>query len=199
VTSFAPVKGLDHAGLVALVAWAIRAALARAQLKGLPEDELVSEALHAIHGALRTHAGGTTISAHVRRRVRGALLDVTRREMRRRERELLLDDTEEAQGAAVKGEGEDEDTQARALGVEAQLLGSPEESLLRREARAALDREVSRLSRDDQRLYALRHQEGLTWEEIAAQTGMPSRTGRSHDKRIRARLTAALRAFEGEG
>jgi len=189
------VKALDHATLAALVAWAIRAAMARAQAKGLAEDELVSEALHAIHGALRTHAGGTTLSDPIRRRVRGALLDAARREKRRRTREVLFDDIEEAQRPAV----EDDDTLARALGVEALVLGSPEESLLRREAHAALDREVEKLPRADLRLYELRHREGLTWNEISAETGIPGSTARLSDTRIRDRLTAALRAYGDAG
>jgi RNA polymerase sigma factor (sigma-70 family) len=190
------VKALDRAGLAALVAWAIRAAMARAEAKGLAEDEVVSEALHAIHGALRTHAGGTTLSDHVRRRVRGALLDATKKETRLRNREVLFDDLEEAQGRA--GE-EDDETLGRALGVEAQVLGSPEESLLRREAQAALDREVAKLSRAERRLYELRHREGRTWNEIAVETGIPVSTARLSDTRIRDRLMAALCAYRDAG
>ena len=100
-----------------------------------------------------------------------------------------------AQGRAV----DDDETLPRALGVEAQVLGSPEESLLRREAHAALDREVEKLSRDDRRLYELRHREGLTWPEISAATGIPESTARLHDKGIRDHLTAALRAYRDEG
>lgn len=188
-------KALDRAGLAALVAWGIRAAMARAQAKGLAEDEVVSEALHAIHGALRTHAGGTTLSDHIRRRVRGALLDATKKETRLRKREVLLDDLEEAQRRAV----DDDDTLACALGVEAHVLSSPEESLLRREAHAALDREVQKLPRADLRLYELRHREGLTWNEISAETGIPVSTARLSDTRIRDRLTAALRAYGDAG
>jgi RNA polymerase sigma factor (sigma-70 family) len=184
--------GLDSAGLAALVAWAIRAALARAQTKGLAENDVVSDALHGIHRALCTHAGGTTVSAHIRHRVLGALLTATRKQKQLREREVLLDDLEDAQAL-------DDDRIPRALGVEAQVLGSPEESLLRHEAQAALDREVEKLSRDDRRLYELRHREGLTWPEISAATGIPESTLRLHDTRIRARLTAALRAYREDG
>ena len=186
------VKALDRGKLVALVAWAIRSAMAWAQANGLHEGEVVSEVLHAIDGALRTHAGGTTVSDHVRRRVRGALLDATEKEHRRRDREVFLDDL------AASDAEHDEDGPAWAAGVEGKLVGSPEESLLRREAQGVLDREVERLPRADRRLYELRHRRGLTWDEICAETGIPVRTLGQHDKRIRDHLTAVLRAYQDE-
>ena len=191
MTSAAPATALDDAALKALVAWAVRTAMAHADATGLPADEIESEAVHAIQAALRTHAGGTTLSDHVRRRVRGALLDASKKEKRRRKREVLFDDLEEAQGPAAP---EGDDTLARALGVEAEVLGSPLESLLRRERQAALDREVERFPPAERRLYTLRHREGLTWNEITAETGIPGRTARLSDKRIRDHLTAVLRA-----
>jgi RNA polymerase sigma factor (sigma-70 family) len=195
VTTPAPVKALDAAALAALVAWAVRTAMARAEVRGVHVDEVVSEALHGIHRALRTYAGGTTPSDHVRRRVRGAILDATRREKRIQSREVLLDDLEEARPPAV----EDDDTLPRAVGVEARVVGSPEASLLGREERALLDLEVTRLPRDDRHLYELRHREGLTWDEISVRTGLPARTARLHDKRIRDHLAEALRAYLDEG
>ena len=108
----------------------------------------------------------------------------------------MLDDLEDAPTLAAS---DDDAVVARALGVEAQVLGSPLESLLRREQRAALDREVDQLPPGDRRLYVLRHREGLTWDEIAAETGIPDRTARLYDKRIRDRLTAALRDPAGDG
>ena len=195
MSSLAAVEALDREELAALVAWAVRSAMAWAEAKGLPEGDVVDEALHAIEGALRTHAGGTTLSDHVRRRVRGALLDATERETRRRGREVFLDDL----AGAAEAEEDDDEAPAWAAGARGQLVGSPEQSLLRREAQAALDREVERLPPADRRLYALRYRQGLTWNEIVAETSVPVRTLGLRDQRIRARLTAALRAYRDEG
>jgi DNA-directed RNA polymerase specialized sigma24 family protein len=119
------------------------------------------------------------------------LLDATRKEKRRRRREVLLGDLEEAQRQPIEDHDE---ALARATGVEAFAVGLPEEDVLRAEMQAALDEEVQRLPSADRRLYARRHRVEATWDEIAAEMGIPARTARYHDKRIRERLTAAMHA-----
>jgi DNA-directed RNA polymerase specialized sigma24 family protein len=183
--------------LAALVAWAIRAAKARAHVKGLPADGAEDAALQAVFAALRTHdPAGAPLAAHVRRRVRGALLDLARAVERRGGREVLLDDLEEPIGPGIE---HDEEGLGRVAGVEAPIVGSPEASLLRREQQTALDREVDKLPRADRHLYVLRHRKGLAWDAIAAATGLAARTARLHDKRIRDHLTATLRARDEAG
>jgi RNA polymerase sigma factor (sigma-70 family) len=186
------VKGVDGTALAVLVGWAIRLAMAFAQTTGLPEDELEGEALYAIDAALRTHRErGATVSEHVRRRVKGALLDTARKHGKHRQHEVLLDDTEAAERLAVE---DDDEALTTALGVGAQVMASPEESLLHRERQALLDQAVERLPPADCRLYVLRHREERTWDGISAELGIPDRTARDHDKRIRGHLTAVLRA-----
>jgi RNA polymerase sigma factor (sigma-70 family) len=186
------VTALDLAKLDALVGWAVRMAMVWAQTTGLPEDELEGEALYAIDAALRTHhVRGVTVSEHVRRRVKGALLDTARKAQKHRQHEVLLDDLEEAERQTIE---DDDEALMTALGVGAQVMASPEESLLRRERQAARDQEVDRLPPADRRLYVLRHREERTWDEISAETGIPGRTARDHDKKIRDHLTGVLRA-----
>jgi RNA polymerase sigma factor (sigma-70 family) len=170
------------------VDWALQAATTWAHARGLPEDEVVDEALHAVAGAVRTHDGRTTLSEHIRRRVRGALLDATKVEQRRRMREVFLDDLED-----------DEATLSRTPGMDALVVGSPEESLLRHEAQAALGRAVEQLPPFEKRLYELRHREGLTWDEITAETGIPGRTARWYDRKIRDHLAEVLRTLDEDG
>jgi DNA-directed RNA polymerase specialized sigma24 family protein len=183
--------------LLLLVRWAVTVATARARIAGLDEDELVSTALQAVHRTLQEPAEGTASAGdRVRGRVWSALHEAGRKEHKRRRREVLADDF-------VAGLGpvgiDDDEALARACGVEAMALGSPEESLLRREARAHLDLEVTRLAPSDQRLYLLRRRQERTWDEISAQTGIPARTLRAADKRICDGLAAALWALEEEG
>jgi RNA polymerase sigma factor (sigma-70 family) len=192
MTSLAEAKPLGDDEVTALVTWAIEAAVAWAEETGMPEDEITSEVINALHRALRRHeAGGTTVSDYVRRRVDGALLDASRKEKRRRRREVFLGDLEEARGQPVE---DHDDALARATGVEGFAVGSPEAGVLRDEMQAALDGEVERLPRGDRLLYVLRYREELTWDDISARTGIPRSTAQLHDKLIRERLTAALRA-----
>jgi RNA polymerase sigma factor (sigma-70 family) len=187
------VKPLGPAELAALVTWAIQLATAWAEETGTPADEVEGEVVDAMERALLRHdPSGTTVSDYVRRRVRGALIDATRKEKRRRKHEVLLADLEETAPPTIE---DDDEALARALGVEGAVLGSPEEALLRAEEQAAIDREVERMPRADRGQYVMFHREGLTWDEISEQTGIPARTLRFHDKRIRDRLAAALRAF----
>jgi len=166
VKSPAALAPAERAELTSLVRWAIRAAVAVAEAQGLPEEELVSAALHAVEGGKRTHDPALgPLGPHVRRRVRGELSDASRSIRRRRSREVLFDDVE----ALAPGLEDDEITLSRALGVEALVMESPEESLLLREKQGALAREVDKLPAADKRLYTLRHREGRTWEEIHAE------------------------------
>jgi RNA polymerase sigma factor (sigma-70 family) len=194
VTAVVQLTPAEREELSLLVAWAMRAALARARVTGLPEEDLESAALSAVESAWRradTELGKR--ASHVYRRVQGALLDMGRTLRRRRGREVLLDDLEEAVGPGIE---DDDIALPRAAGVDALIVGSPEESLLWRERQSALDREVAKLSAARRRVYVLRHREGLTWPEIQAETGLPERTLQDHDKKIRDHLTAALRAWE---
>jgi RNA polymerase sigma factor (sigma-70 family) len=192
MTLAAGVEALGRAELAALVTWAVQRAIAWAEATGTPQDDVTSEALHAIHLALRGHdAGGTTASAYIRRRVEGALLDATRTEKRRRRREVLLCDLGEAQSQPIE---DDDEVLARAVGVEGFAVGLPDEDVLKAEMRAALHEELERLPSADRRLYARRHRDEATWEEIAAEMGVAVHIARYHDKRIRERLTAAMRA-----
>lgn len=186
-----------RAELTALVGWALLAAKARARLTGLAVDEAESAALRAVEGALRNHdASGAPLEAYVRLCVRWVLLDLGRSARRRGTHEVLLEDLEEPLQPGIENDGEG---LARTAGIEARLVGSPEESLLQREEQAALDHAVDGLARADGRLYELRHREGLTWDAIATTLGIPARTLRLHDKRIRAHLAAVLRASDGGG
>src|SRR5262249_22969271 len=158
---------------------------------GTPEDDVVSEAIEALYRALRRYEpGGTTVSDYVRQRVEGSFVDATRKVTRRKKREVLLADVEEAHRQPIE---DDDEALSRATGVEGQVLGSADAVLLQREAQAALDLEVERMPRGDRRLYVQRYREELTWDEISARMGIPSSTLRYHDKRIRDRLTAAMR------
>jgi len=195
VTLPAALSAVARAELCAQITWAIRAAAAVAEAYGLLEQDVVSAALYAVEGAMRTHdpARGP-LGPHVRRRVRGELYDAARTLGRRKRREVLLDDMEEAAAPGV----EDDDLRlSRAFGVEALVVESPEEGLLLREKQEALAREVEKLPVPSRRLYVLRHHEGLTWAEIEVETGLPERTARDHDKKIRDRLAAALRPRDG--
>jgi RNA polymerase sigma factor (sigma-70 family) len=188
--------------LEALVAWAKGAALAWARVKQLPEHELVSAALRAVCGAVRTHGAprveGAKIAplgAHVRLRVRYELLDAAKGEVKRHDREPLLDDLAPALPPDVE---DDALALARLAGVEDLIAGSPEEILLAREVRAVRDRAVARLSPDDRRLYDLRFRRGLGWEEVATKLGIKSRAAQYRAEEIRAKLTEALRAYRDD-
>ncbi len=194
MTSRAPTNAPPGEALEALVTWAVRAARARAATTGLSEGELVDAALHALLGALRTHdaAEGAPLAAHVRRRVRGELLDAAKIERQRHDREPLLDDLAQALPAGVE---EDEIALSRAAGAEALVMGSPETSLLAREARVAFEREVLLLQPDERRFYELYFRRGLGKRRVAAELGISERTVVNRAAAIRARLTAALRAY----
>jgi RNA polymerase sigma factor (sigma-70 family) len=191
--------------LFPLVRWATKVALAWAR-RGLDEDELIRTALFAFYRALQRRgdeavltvdARGVPVDEIVRRAIFGALHEESRRQRKRRRREVLVDDLVAGQGPVGI---DDDELLARASGVEALALGAPSplDSLLRSEAQAHLDAEVARLSPADQRLYDLRHRQELTWDEISARTGVPDSTVRLHAQRTRDRLAAALWALETE-
>jgi RNA polymerase sigma factor (sigma-70 family) len=192
MTSPPDAKPLGPAELDALVRWAVRASSAWADATGLPADEVEWEVTGAICRALSRHdSEGTTVSAYVRQRVGGALLDTSKKQKRRGKHLVLFDDLEEARGQPFE---DDDEALGRALGVEALAVGCPEAALLQKEAQAALDEELDKLPGRDKRLYTLRNRERLTWKEVSAKTGIPARTAQWHDHRILERLTAALSA-----
>jgi RNA polymerase sigma factor for flagellar operon FliA len=73
-----------------------------------------------------------------------------------------------------------------------ELRGGPDVQLITREAHTALRQEVERLPPEDRRLVELRYWEGLTWDRIAAELGVPKRTLQYGDARIRALLRERL-------
>jgi DNA-directed RNA polymerase specialized sigma24 family protein len=165
-------------------------------MKSLPPDELVSAALHAVHGAIRTHdATRAPLAAHVRRRVRGELLDAAAAEILRNERAPVLDDLELPLPPGVE---DDELALTRVAGIEDLIAGSPEEILLAHEARAMRDREVAKLPRDDRRLYDLRFRRCVGWNEVAAKLGITPRAAQYRAEEIRTKLTAAMRAYRDD-
>jgi RNA polymerase sigma factor (sigma-70 family) len=174
--------------------------MARAQIRCLDEGDLVSQAIFVVYRALREYPEGTAhseeVSVRVQRRVWQALDDAGKKERKRRKREPLLDDLMEEERPVDVG---DDEALARAAGVGGLVLASPEDSVLQHEPQAHLDREVERLAPAERHLYVLRHRQGLTWDDISSETRTPARTLRWQDRRIRDRLTAALRALDGEG
>jgi RNA polymerase sigma factor (sigma-70 family) len=177
--------------LAELLGWAIRAATVRARQRALPEHALIDGAVAAVSAAVRTHDGTLgELGAHVRARVRWELLDAARAEQERWAREPLLEDMEGLGREAM----EDDTLLLQRSGLESQVVGSAEDSLLQHERRTLRDRAVDGLEPGDRRLYTLRHREGRGWDEIAAALGMSRRTAQYHDARIRAHLTKVLRA-----
>jgi RNA polymerase sigma factor (sigma-70 family) len=180
----------ERAEIEALVAWAIRSALARARVKGLPEQDMVSAALFAVVSALGTFKDAKgKLGPHVRRRVRFELIDAAKIANTRHENEVFLDDLE---GAFQPGMDDDDAGLARGAGIDALVFCSPEESLLIKESHTAFHREVARLPRDLRQLYQVRYREGLGWRQVAARLGIPEHTARYQDGKLRALLTDAL-------
>jgi DNA-directed RNA polymerase specialized sigma24 family protein len=124
--------------------------------------------------------------------VRGELLDAVKIERKRHAREPLLDDLAQALGEGVE---DDEIALSRVAGVEATVVGSPEASLLAREARVAFEREVLRLEPVEREFYELYFRRGLGKRRVAAELGVVERTVVNRAAAIRAQLTAALRGY----
>jgi RNA polymerase sigma factor (sigma-70 family) len=77
-------------------------------------------------------------------------------------------------------------------GQEHRLQG--EAGVLQREAYAELEEALSQLAPQDRRLIQLRYWDELPWEEVAGRLGIPKRTAKDHDLKIRRHLGAALAA-----
>ena len=67
-----------------------------------------------------------------------------------------------------------------------------EAGLLEREAHAELKQAIARLPPEDRRLIQLRYWDELPWEEVAEHLGLPERTAKDHEQKIRRKLRAAL-------
>jgi RNA polymerase sigma factor (sigma-70 family) len=72
-----------------------------------------------------------------------------------------------------------------------------EARLLRQEASEQLHEAVERLPPEDRRLVELRYFQGLEWKQVALELGLPERTVKDHDLKIRRRLRAHLEGRSG--
>jgi RNA polymerase sigma factor (sigma-70 family) len=124
--------------------------------------------------------------------VHGELTDSVKIERLHHQREPLLDDLAQALPPGVE---DDDLALARAAGVDAMVLDSPETSLLAREAQAVFDREVARMPPDERQFYELYFRRGLGKKKVAAELGISERTVSNRAAAIRARLTAALHGY----
>lgn len=194
----------DRAELAKLVRWAIRIALVLARMHGQwhRREALISDALYALHGALRTFDESKgKLLPFLRIRITGELRDTIKRERRRAAWEVALDD---ADGALPAGTEDDPAALSFAAGVEAfvacctaaELHASAEEQYLRREAVTVLHQELEKLSPDARRQLYLRYWQRLTWDDVAAALGISERTARDHDATFRKALKSALLARE---
>jgi RNA polymerase sigma factor (sigma-70 family) len=191
--------------LPGLVRWAIRIALVFAGVYRLGhlQDDLVSDALYALHGALRSYdATKGRLKPFLRIRIVGELCDSVKDARQRAAWEVALEDLPEGLPDGSDGEPA---ALAAAAGVEGFVLGcvavdlraGPEAHYLRQEVFAGLRSEIAKLPDEAQRQLDLRYWQHLTWVDLAAVMGIPDRTARDHDHKIRAALRAALLAHEG--
>jgi RNA polymerase sigma factor (sigma-70 family) len=182
--------------LEALVDMAMGMAEAWAWKVGQPQraDELTGSACRALADAVRTHtdAGGASLKTHARRRILGELLDATKAERKRLGRETLLDDLA---GELPPGVEDDPDALDRAAGVDA-LVFDPEGALLQEEKKAALRREVAALPKKLRRHVELHWWQDRGWDDVSKALGIPVRTLKDHDKKIRALLKVKLREYD---
>jgi RNA polymerase sigma factor (sigma-70 family) len=148
---------------------------------------MVSAALYAVEGGWRTfrEGEGPTRAQHVKRRVRGELIDAVKAQEGLREREPLLLDAAE----------EDDDRALRAS-VADTILASPFDQVLQRERIGAVDRAVARLSPVERRVYALRFREGRPWKEVASTLHLSERMAELHGQHVRDKLAAALSGWD---
>ena len=78
-------------------------------------------------------------------------------------------------------------------------IGNPEESTEWQDAREVIQREVSRLPPQQRLVLVMRHQEDLSYEEIAATTGLPLGTVKTYLFRARQQLRSKLVGVYGWG
>lgn len=69
-----------------------------------------------------------------------------------------------------------------------------EAGLLEREAHVELKQAIARLPAEDRRLLELRYWDELPWNDVAARLGLPVRTAKDHEQKIRRELGAAVGA-----
>jgi RNA polymerase sigma factor (sigma-70 family) len=189
------------------VRWTIRIALVFAGVYRLQhlQDDLISDALYALHGALRTYDPTTRVPlrSFLRIRIAGELCDAVTDARRRAAMEVALEDSSEVLPESVLG---DPLALAQVAGVDGFVLGcavaelhtNAETQYLRHEVAAGLRREMEQLAPEVRRQLDLRYWEHLTWDEIAAALGIPARTARDRDKKAREALRAALLTREAK-
>lgn len=177
--------------LAELVPWAIRIACAFADAYRLRhmEDELVSDALYALHDALsRYDASKGDPRPFLRVRIVGELYDAIKNAKGREALEVALDDV-----SAALIDQDPVDVVA-AAGVDQIVIGltdpsaNAEAQYLRHEAITLLRREVEKLDPDGRHLLALRYWEQRGWRGVAEALGIPERTAKDHDRKIREKL-----------
>jgi RNA polymerase sigma factor (sigma-70 family) len=200
--------------LAELVRWATRIALVVVKLRRHlhRKGDAVESAMHALHSALRTfkpakvdpeQAPEEAFKAFAKVRIRGEVRDAIKQDRKRARREVPYDDEVMPLSEEVL---RDPDALARAAGVERFVVreaaedprGDPEARLLLRERVTLFEHALARCSPDEQRLYDLRHREGLPWKEVASALGLPVRTAQDHDQKLQKRLRDAMLARDAE-
>jgi RNA polymerase sigma factor for flagellar operon FliA len=178
-------------------------------------DDALSTAREAASEARSTFepSAGTPFPVYAWRRVDGEVMDAIGKESRHwsAAREGALDAAENVEdpGSMVFSPDEevlactnalgDEVVMASLLRLSGEIRRTPGEAgaaLQMSHARllATVDGLVRRLDEEAQSLLSLRYAQDRSWKDVAADLGMPERTAKDHDRKIRRRLAALLRA-----
>lgn len=191
-----------RAELRELVSWAkgIARALGKLSRQLYDEAALNGAALQGLHAALGRYdpARGVGFKLFARARIAGQVRRTIKAERRRADREELLGDVllDLPDGAEPASEA----VNAFFLYcVAAEIDAGGEAACLRREAYAALHREIAPLAPQTKRLLRLRYGEGLPWKEVGAAVGLGEQAAKDEDRKLRARFAAVLLAGEGPG
>jgi RNA polymerase sigma factor (sigma-70 family) len=190
--------------IAALVSWTIRVTVVLAKLTGQlhRKDDLIDCAVYSLHGVLLNYKRAKgKLKTFARPRVVGEVLDEIAAGKEREAYEVALEDAPYDLSEGIEHHPEQ---LAEVAGVEDFVMGRAARDLhldgeawvLRREAHAELYRAVEALGPAYRRLFELRYRKGLGWKEIAKTLGMPERTAKDHDHKLRRRVREILLARE---
>jgi RNA polymerase sigma factor for flagellar operon FliA len=176
-------------------------------------DILRSTALEALTRTARRYdpARGVPFPSYAWSRISGAVWDAIKKEKRSPGFLAAVEAAEDIEDRSG-WEDTDEAIVGQLDGIAAELMEvffmssageehrrNGEARLLQREAAARVNAGVARLDPEDRRLVELRYWQDLPWKEVAQHLGTPLRTVKDHDRKIRGRLEAELRAAEADG
>jgi RNA polymerase sigma factor (sigma-70 family) len=184
--------------------WARRIArrLARSHAVTYYLEDLEAAALLAVHETVRTFDPTKgDFKTYAWKPIAGAVLNAIRKEGRHALRSAVVESA--ARRDRPDGEADPieqlfhfaaeimEDAYLQSLGAEARANG--EASLLKREEYERLHAAILRLEAHDRRLVELRYFDGHPWKQVAEELGIPERTAKDHDHRLREQLLGFLK------